>query len=330
MVFQTRISIGHPIQLVLTHPEHLMSRSNEASGIAVTSGLMSRETLGWVLGFLGVLAFSFTLPFTRIASPELGGLFVGIGRAMLAATIALVIVLMRRDPVPARRYWKPIGLVALGTVFGFGPLVSIAMQHVPAVHGVVVVGLLPAATAIMAVLRTSERPGLPFWLACAGGVVAVIIFALAQGAGRLQGADVLLLAAVFLAALGYAEGGRLSREMAGWQVICWALVFSIPLLVILATAIVVTGGIPQGGSHAWLSFLYLGSISMLIGFFPWYKGLALGGVARVGQIQLVQPVMSLVWAAIMLGEHISLGTALASVLVIASAALSRLTRERPR
>jgi drug/metabolite transporter (DMT)-like permease len=116
--------------------------------------------------------------------------------------------------------------------------------------------------------------------------------------------------------------------MAGWQVICWALVFSIPLLVFMTVAIVFISGTPHGGADAWLSFLYLGSISMLIGFFPWYKGLALGGVARVGQIQLVQPVMSLVWAAIMLGEHISPGTALASVLVIASAALSRLTRVR--
>jgi drug/metabolite transporter (DMT)-like permease len=202
------------------------------------------------------------------------------------------------------------------------------MEYVPAVHGVVVVGLLPAATAIMAVLRTNERPRPAFWLACGAGVVAVVIFAMAQGAGRPQGADILLLAAVFLAALGYAEGGRLSREMAGWQVICWALVFSIPLLVLMTVAIVFISGTPHGSADAWLSFLYLGSISMLIGFFPWYKGLALGGVARVGQIQLVQPVMSLVWAAIMLGEHISPGTALASVLVIASAALSRLTRVR--
>lgn len=307
-----------------------MARIEKEKKTRATSNLMSRETLGWVLGFLGVLAFSFTLPFTRIASPELGGLFVGIGRAMLAATIALTIVLIRRDPVPDRRHWKPIALVAMGTVFGFGPLVSIAMQYIPAVHGVVVVGLLPAATAIMAVLRTNERPGLAFWLACGAGVVAVVIFALAQGAGRLQGADLLLLAAVLLAALGYAEGGRLSREMAGWQVICWALVFSIPLLVVMTTAIVVMEGTPGGSGEAWLSFLYLGSVSMLLGFFPWYKGLALGGVARVGQIQLVQPVMSLVWAALMLGERISVGTALASVLVIASAALSRLTRERPR
>jgi drug/metabolite transporter (DMT)-like permease len=272
---------------------------------AVTAG-----NLGLLLGFLGVLAFSFTLPLTRIASPELGGVF------------------LRRDPWPERRFWRPLALVAMGTVFGFGPLASIAMEHLPAAHGVVVVGLLPAATAIMAVLRAGEHPSIAFWLACAAGVAAVLIFAVVQGAGRPQPGDALLLAAVALAALGYAEGGRMAREMGGWRVICWALVFSTPLLIALTGLIVIRDGIPTGSADAWWSFLYLGAVSMMLGFFPWYRGLALGGVARVGQIQLVQPVMSLVWAAMMLGEHISTGTAIASVLVIASAALSRLTRDR--
>lgn len=289
---------------------------------------LSRETLGWLLGFAGVLAFSFTLPFTRIASPELGGLFTGIGRALLAAALATAIVVVRRDPRPAREHWRPLAIVALGTVFGFGPLVSIAMAFVPAVHGIVVVGLLPAATAIMAVLRAGERPGLPFWLACAAGVVSVLVFAVVQGAGRLQPADGLLLAAVLLAALGYAEGGRLTRQMPGWRVICWALILSLPLLIVLSAAVIVVAGMPSGDAAAWWSFLYLGSVSMLLGFFPWYSGLALGGVARVGQIQLVQPVLSLLWAWMILGERISTGTALASLLVIGSAALTRLTRTR--
>ncbi len=289
---------------------------------------LSRETLGWLLGFAGVLAFSFTLPFTRIASPELGGLFTGIGRALLAAILALAIVIIRRDPLPAREHWRPLAIVALGTIFGFGPLVSLAMAFVPAVHGIVVVGLLPAATAIMAVLRAGERPGLPFWLACGAGVISVLIFAIVQGAGRLQPADGLLLAAVLLAALGYAEGGRLTRQIPGWRVICWALILSLPLIVILSAVVVTVEGIPAGNTGAWWSFLYLGSVSMLLGFFPWYSGLALGGVARVGQIQLVQPVLSLLWAWMILGEGISIGTALASVLVIASAALTRLTRAR--
>jgi drug/metabolite transporter (DMT)-like permease len=282
--------------------------------------------MGLLLGFLGVLTFSFTLPFTRIASPELGGAFVGMGRALLAAILAVGVLRIRREPVPARHHWRGLVLVAMGTVFGFGLLTSIAMQTVPAVHGVVVVGLLPAATAVMAVVRAGERPNLAFWLACAAGVISVLIFAIVQGAGSLQQGDVWLLAAVAMAALGYAEGGRLAREMGGWRVISWALAFSLPVLVVVVGVLVWRDGVPAGGAAAWWSFLYLATFSMYLGFFPWYRGLALGGVARVGQIQLVQPVFSLVWAAILLGEPISLGTALASVLVIASAALARWTR----
>jgi len=282
--------------------------------------------MGYGLGFLGVLTFSFTLPLTRVAAPELGGSFVGMGRALLAAVLAIGLLTVRRESVPDRRHWRGIVLVALGTVFGFGLFSSIAMQTVPAAHGVVVVGLLPAATAVMAVIRAGERPKLSFWIACAAGVVAVLIFALAQGAGSLQVEDLWLLAAVGMGALGYAEGGRLSRELGGWRVISWALVFSTPFLIAIVGAMILRDGMPGGDAASWWSFLYLAAFSMYLGFFPWYRGLALGGVARVGQIQLVQPVFSLVWAAILLGEHISLGTALASVLVIASAALTRWTR----
>lgn len=287
---------------------------------------LSAAGMGLLLGFLGVLTFSFTLPLTRVASPELGGAFVGMGRALLAAILAVAVLRIRHERVPDRRHWRGIVLVAMGTVFGFGLLTSIAMQTVPAVHGVVVVGLLPAATAVMAVVRAGERPNLAFWLACGTGVVSVLIFAIVQGAGSLHAGDIWLLAAVAMAALGYAEGGRLAREMGGWRVISWALAFSLPVLVVVVAILVWRDGFPAGNAAAWWSFLYLAAFSMYLGFFPWYRGLALGGVARVGQIQLVQPVLSLVWAAILLGERISPGTALASVLVIASAALARWTR----
>jgi len=287
---------------------------------------LASANLGLLLGLAGVLAFSFTLPLTRIAAPELGGAFVGMGRALVAALLALAVLRWKREPVPARETWRGIALVAIGCVFGFGLLSSIAMQTVPAVHGIVVVGLLPAATAVMAVLRAGERPGLPFWLACAAGLVSVIIFALAQGAGSLQGGDLWLLAAVLLAALGYAEGAVLARTMGGWRVISWALVFSLPVLAVVVGGMVMANGFPDGPAKAWWCFAYLAAFSMYLGFFPWYAGLAMGGVARVGQIQLVQPVFSLVWAWLLIGEHISLGTALASLLVIGSAALARWTR----
>jgi len=283
---------------------------------------------GLLFGMLGVLTFSFTLPFSRIASPQLGGLFVGIERAVLAAVLAIILLLIRRERWPERRHWWPVFIVALGTVLGFGPLSSLAMQYLPAAHGIVVIGLMPAATALMAVLRAGERPPPAFWLACAVGAVAVLVFAIAQGAGTPQWGDALLLGAVIMAALGYAEGAQLTREIGGWRVISWALVFSIPLLLVLSVAIYLWQGWPDGDAAAWWSMLYLGSMSMFFGCLPWYRGLAIGGVAKVGQLQLVQPVLSLIWAAILLGEHISIGTILASILVIASAALSRVTRSR--
>ena len=287
---------------------------------------LSTASMGLLLGLIGVLIFSFTLPLTRIAAPELGGAFVGMGRAFIAALLALGLLLVRRERFPERSAWQGLVLVALGCVFGFGLFSSIAMQTVPAVHGIVVVGLLPAATAVMAVLRAGEHPGLPFWLACAAGFVSVLVFAFTQGAGSLQAGDLWLLAAVLLAALGYAEGGVLARTMGGWRVISWALVFSLPVLTVVVGTMIWRNGFPAGDGAAWWSFVYLAIFSMYLGFFPWYAGLAMGGVARVGQMQLVQPVFSLIWAAILLGEHISLGTALASVLVIASAALARWTR----
>lgn len=288
----------------------------------------SDATLGLLFGLLGVIAFSFTVPMTRIAAPELGGVFTGMARTGVAAILATAVLTIRREPWPERKFWSGLMMVALGTVFGFGLFVSIAMQSLPAAHGVIVVGLLPAATAVMAVIRAGERPSPAFWLACAAGVVAVLIFATVQGAGRPQRGDFILLLAVGMASLGYAEGGRLSRELGGWRVISWALVFSIPPLSLILAWLFSVNGAPDASSEAWLSFLYLGAVSMYLGFFPWYRGLALGGVARVGQVQLVQPVFSLVWAALLLDEHISIATGLAAIVVIATAFLSRLTLVR--
>ncbi len=287
---------------------------------------LSTQSMGLLLGLCGVLAFSFTLPFTRIAAPELGGAFVGMGRALVASVLAIALLAWQRERVPPRTMWRGIALVSIGCVFGFGLLSSIAMQTVPAAHGVVVVGLLPAATAMMAVLRAGERPGAAFWVSCFVGLVSVLVFAVAQGAGSLQTGDLWLLAAVILAALGYAEGAVLARTIGGWRAISWALAFSFPVLLVVVGAMLARDGVPQGTANAWWCFAYLAVFSMYLGFFPWYAGLALGGVARVGQVQLAQPVFSLIWCWLLLGETITLGTALASVLVIASAGLARWTR----
>ncbi|MDQ2655117.1 MAG: DMT family transporter [Chloroflexota bacterium] len=293
--------------------------------IASISPGNDRVRTGFLWGFVGVLAFSFTLPATRLAVADLGGTVVGLGRALIAALLAAVLLLALRERPPARRYWGSLVIVAVGVVVGFPLLTAVALQHVPASHGAVVVGLLPALTAVMAVLRGGERPPRSFWFAVAAGVAAVLVFAVVQGAGQPQFADLLLLCAVASAAVGYAEGGRLARDLGGWRVICWALLISAPVLIIpVALAIVEQHGL-HASPGAWLGFAYVSVISMFLGFFAWYRGLALGGIARVGQIQLVQPVMTMSWAALFLGEVIDLPTALAGLLVVASAALTRLS-----
>ena len=207
-------------------------------------------------------------------------------------------------------------------VVGFPLCSALALRELPAAHGAVVTGLLPAATAVMAVLRAGERPPPAFRGACAAGVVAVLLFAAAQGAGKPHPADLLLLAAVLLGALGYAEGGRLARELGGWRVVCWALLLAAPFLA-LPVGVAVARHEGTIGAGAWLGFAYVATVSMFLGFFAWYRGLALGGVARVGQVQLVQPVLTLLWAALLLDERITTATLLASLLVIGSVALTR-------
>ncbi len=280
---------------------------------------------GVLLGGLGVLCFSLSLPATRAADPAFGGIVVGLGRALVAATLAGLLLCCRRERLPARRHWPGLAIVAIGVVVGFPLCSALALQHVQAAHGAVVTGLLPAATAVMAVLRADERPPRVFWVGVVAGAIAVVSFAAVQGAGRPQAADLLLLAAVVLGGLGYAEGGRLARELGGWRVICWALLLAAPFLVLPVALSLPPAGTAIPAS-AWLGFAYLSCVSMFLGFFAWYRGLALGGVARIGQIQLVQPVLTLGWSAALLGEHITPPTVLAALLVIGSAALSQRTR----
>ena len=282
------------------------------------------EQVGWWWAALGMLIFSFTLPATRLAVPEFGGYTVGFGRAALAGLLALGVLLLRRERLPERRHWLGLGTVALGTVFGFSVFTSLALRTVPASHGAVVVGLLPAATAVTAVLLARERPRPAFWWVCGLGVLAVLAFAAVQGAGRLSGGDLLLFLAVIFAAAGYAQGGRLARELDGWRVVSWALVFSLPLTLLATWLSPWPAQLPS--APAWWGFLYVSLFSMYLGFFAWYRGLALGGVARAGQVQLLQPVCTLLWSVLLLGEHLNALTVLAALLVVGCALLSRLTR----
>jgi drug/metabolite transporter (DMT)-like permease len=277
------------------------------------------------LGFLGVLAFSFTLPATRVAVEELDPTFVGIGREALAAVPAALILLLTRTPRPSRPQLRRLGLVALGVVFGWPLFSALALRDLTSAHSAVIVGLLPAATAVAAVLRAGERPSRGFWLASFAGLLAVLAFATSQGAGLLSTADLLILVAVALGAVGYAEGGALARELGGWRVICWAVVLSVPLTLPIGVLAAV-GSDLYAGSDAWLGFGYVAAVSALFGFFPWYAGLSRGGVAKIGQIQLIQPLLTLAWSAWLLGEHIGAATLLASIAVVASVVATQRAR----
>lgn len=279
--------------------------------------------LGW--GLLGVAAFSLTLPVTRIAVQD-GGLtplFVGSARAVIAALLAAAALALTRQHFPQRRQWARLALVAGGVVLGFPLLTSFALTTAPASHGAVVIGLLPAATAVAAVLRGHERPPLFFWIMAGAGAAAVLVFAALHGGGLggLHWSDLLLFGAVAAAAVGYAEGGLLARELGAWQTVSWALVLAAPLMLVL-TGVAVVRQPPSGSAGEWMALAYLGVVSMFLGFFAWYRGLAIGPMAQVSQIQLVQPVLTICWAALLIGEQLTWPTVLGGAVVIVCAAVS--------
>ena len=287
-------------------------------------------TAGLWWGLLGVAAFSFTVPFTRVAVAGLSPLFIGSGRAVVAATLASVALILTRQRLPLPRQWARLAVVGGGIVVGFPLLTSFALTSVPASHGAVVIALLPAATATAAVLRGHERPRTAFWLATLAGAAAAVGFAFAQpgGLGQLHWADLMLLGAVAAAAVGYAEGGLLARELGAWQTVSWALVLAAPLMVALA-ALAVAQQPPSATPAQWASFAYLGVVSMFLGFFAWYRGLAIGPMTQVSQIQLVQPVLSIAWAALILGESLTQTTLIGGAAVIACAGLAVRARLKP-
>jgi drug/metabolite transporter (DMT)-like permease len=283
------------------------------------------ETTGLIIGFLGVCVFGLTLPLTRIAVHDMDPLFVSLGRALLAGLTSILILAISRSPWPSRKQFGQLGIVAAGVVFGFPIFSTVAMQTAPAGHGAIVLALLPLATAIASVVFAGERPSVGFWLFGLLGSAAVLAFATVEGAFANAGlgtADLFLVAAVVSASIGYAQGGALSRSLGGWQVICWALVISLP--VITAALLIVRPPINLAASWpSWASFVYVTFGSQLLGFFLWNRGLAMGGVAKVGQAQLLQCFVSLAGAALFTGETISWLDIGFAVLVVAIVAMGR-------
>jgi drug/metabolite transporter (DMT)-like permease len=291
---------------------------------------MSDDTRGMLLGLAGVAMFSLTLPFTRLAVRELDPALVAFGRALVAAILAGLWLWWRGAALPPRTALRPLAAVAIGCVLGFPWLTSIAMRTLPASHGAVLVGILPLTTAAWAALLGRERPSVGFWIVAVAGAALTVGFALRQGGGSLHSADALMLLAVLLGGLGYAEGGRLAQTLGGQQVISWALLLAAPvaLAVLLMTDWMRGGSLPSAGPTAWLGLAYVSVFSMLIGFFFWYRGMALGGVARVGQTQLLQPFLSLAGAALLLGEPLKAEQWVFAAAVIVLVALGRMMRVR--
>ncbi|WP_180994468.1 DMT family transporter [Serratia marcescens] len=282
-----------------------MTDSQSAKTLVVTPAhpAAGHPAQGWMNGFLGMMIFSGSLPATRVAVLELDPLFLTAVRAAIAALLALCALLLTRQARPTLADLPPLLFVALGVVIGFPLLTALALQHTTSAHSLVYIGLLPLATAGFGVLRGGERPKPAFWAFSGVGAVLVGAFALSQGSGGAWQGDALMVGAVLLCGLGYAEGAVLSRRIGGWQAISWALVVALPLT-LAATWLVAPAAWPVVSGAAWLSLVYVSVFSMWIGFIFWYRGLAQGGIAAVGQLQLLQPFFGLALAGWLLHETV--------------------------
>ena len=277
---------------------------------------------GLYWGLAGVAAFSLTLPATRVAVFALDPFFVALGRGLVAALLAAAVIAATRTRFPTRAEWRLLVPSAIGVVVGFPLCTTWAMRFAPAAHGAVVLAILPLATAAAGALVAHERPSVAFWIAAFAGSAAVAAFALREGAGGLHGADLALLAAVLCAAFGYAFGARAAATLGSWQSISWSLVACLPLLVPIAAFFVPreAAAVPW---NAWMGFAYVALVSQYLGVFAWYRGLAKGGIARVGQLQLLQPFMTIFASALLLGEAVSVAMVAFATIVVAIVAIGR-------
>ena len=278
---------------------------------------MEKGKAGLWLGLVGVICFSLTLPTTSIAVEYFGTTIVGLGRTVFAALLVGIILIVRKERIPTLKQFKSILVVAAGAVLGFPLLTSWAMEALPVSHGAVELALLPLATAGIAMLRAGERPTLRFWMASFMAAGTVILYALNLDFGKLQWKDIALLTAVLILGLSYAEGGKLAKEIGSWQVIAWAIVIGAPFFLI-PVGMNLSMDMLDAPIQAWVSLLYLAIVSQFLAYVAWYGGMALGGIARVSQLQYLQPFLMILFAALFLGESITSVTILAAILVVSS------------
>ncbi|MEE3951682.1 DMT family transporter [Peribacillus frigoritolerans] len=283
---------------------------------------VTREKLGLLLGLAGVICFSLTLPATSIAVEYFGTTVVGLGRTVVAAILVAVVLIVRKEKLPSPSQFKSLLIVAVGAVLGFPLLTSWAMESLPVSHGAVEVALLPLATAGFAMFRAGEIPSIKFWVSSIIGSLAVIMYALHLGFGQLQVADLALLAAVIILGLSYAEGGKLAKELGSWQVIAWAIMIGAPFFII-PVGLNLTTEMLHAPIQAWVSLIYLAVVSQFLAYVAWYSGMAMGGIARVSQIQYLQPFLMIVFATVFLDESITFFTIVTAMIVVFSVILGK-------
>ncbi|MFJ7511925.1 DMT family transporter [Peribacillus simplex] len=282
----------------------------------------TREKFGLFLGLVGVICFSLTLPSTSIAVEYFGTTIVGLGRTVVAAILVAVVLIVRKEKLPSLRQFKRLLVVAFGAVLGFPLLTSWAMESLPVSHGAVELALLPLATAGFAIFRADEIPSSKFWISSIISSLAVIIYALHLGFGQLQFADLALLVAVIILGLSYAEGGELAKELGSWQVIAWAIMIGAPFFII-PVGLSLTTEMLHAPLQAWISFIYLSVVSQFLAYVAWYSGMAMGGIARVSQIQYLQPFLMILFATVFLDESITFFTLVIAVIVVFSVILGK-------
>jgi len=284
--------------------------------------IVNKETKGMLIGFIGILIFSLTLPVSKIAVLSFDPYFIAFGRATLAGTVALAYLLYKKEVMPSKADFAKFVVIALGVVFGFPIFTTVAMAEGSSSHGAVILGMIPLATTVIGVIRFKERPSLGFWLVSLLGAALVVLYALLKNSGSFTYIDVLLVLGGISACVGYVEGGELSKRMNPRSVISWALVISLPINILMSYA-TFTPQYLHVGPIAWMSFAYLSLFSMYIGFFFWYEGLAVGGIARVSQVQLTQPFCTLVAASILLGDSLTIMNVVFAFLVVSTVILGK-------
>jgi drug/metabolite transporter (DMT)-like permease len=283
---------------------------------------VNKESKGMLIGFIGILIFSLTLPISKITVVTFNPYFIAFGRAALAGLVALAYLSYKHEPLPSKTDLVKFAVIALGVVFGFPIFTTVAMQEGSSSHGAVILGMMPLATTVIGVIRFKERPSLGFWLVSLLGAALVVVYALLKSSGSFTYIDGLLVLGGICACVGYVEGGELSRKMNPRTVISWALVISLPINIV-ATYFTFSSAYWGADAITWTSFVYLSIFPMYLGFFFWYEGLAVGGIARVSQVQLIQPFCTLLASSFLLGDRITLMNMVFAFLVVSTVVLSK-------